>query len=159
TTELPRVPRTEIPATPQQAAGQPSAAPAASRPAEAPAANRPAAPVARPAAPQQQGNRQRYADEARELPIFRELESARFRTRRPGPNEESAAPAATTNGGAATQQFAKVDTAGRPVPQKTPATTGNTPMAHTPTAGGAPRDNGAANGNARPAHTGGLPTR
>ena len=32
-------------------------------------------------------------------------------------------------------------------------------MAHTPTAGGAPRDNGAANGNTRPAYTGGLPTR
>ncbi|MEV5629617.1 sensor histidine kinase [Micromonospora tulbaghiae] len=158
TTELPRVPRTEMPATPQPTAGQPSAAPAASRPSEARPAT-PAAPVSRPATPQQPGNRQRYADETMELPIFRELESAWFRTRRPGPNEESAAPAATTNGGAATQQFAKVDTAGRPVPQTTPATTGNTPMAHTPAAGGAPRDNGAANGNTRPAYTGGLPTR
>nr|WP_030501199.1 sensor histidine kinase [Micromonospora purpureochromogenes] len=152
TTELPRVPRTEMPATAQPATGQPSAA--------TPATNPPAAtPAARPGPAQQQGNRQRYADETMELPIFRELESAWFRTRRPGPNEEAAAPAATTNGGATTQQFAKVDTAGRPVPQPTPATTGNAPMAHTPTAGGAPRDNGAANGNTRPAYGGGLPTR
>ncbi|AXO33128.1 nitrate- and nitrite sensing domain-containing protein [Micromonospora chalcea] len=154
TTELPRVPRTEMPATQQPATGQPAAA--------TPATNRPAAtPAARPAPAQQQGNRQRYADETMELPIFRELESAWFRTRRPGPNDEAAAPApaATTNGGAATQQFAKVDTTGRPVPQPTPATTGNAPMAPTPTAGGAPRDNGAANGNTRPAYAGGLPTR
>ncbi|MEU4662002.1 sensor histidine kinase [Micromonospora chalcea] len=162
TTELPRVPRTEMPATAQPATGQPSAAgPATNQPAATPATNRPAAaPAARPGpAAQQQGNRQRYADETMELPIFRELESAWFRTRRPGPHEEAAAPAPTTNGGDATQQFAKVDTAGRPVPQPTPATTGNAPMAHTPTAGGAPRDNGAANGNTRPAYGGGLPTR
>ncbi|MEV0002503.1 nitrate- and nitrite sensing domain-containing protein [Micromonospora sp. NPDC050980] len=149
TTELPRVPRSETPsAAAQQPADQPPATPPT--PAGAP----------RPAAPQQAGNRQRYADETMELPIFRELESAWFRTRRPGPNEEAAAPtpAAPANG-AATQQFAKVDTAGRPVPQTTPATTGNTPMAQTPTAGGTPQDNRAANGNGRPAYAGGLPTR
>ncbi|MDG4802991.1 nitrate- and nitrite sensing domain-containing protein [Micromonospora sp. WMMD980] len=143
TTELPRVPRSE---TPSAAERQPAAPPPA--------------PAPRQVAPQQAGNRQRYADETMELPIFRELESAWFRTRRPGPNEEAAtpAPAAPANG-AATQQFAKVDTAGRPVPQPTPATTGNAPMAQTPTAGGTPRDNRAANGNGRPAYTGGLPTR
>ncbi|MFI7215259.1 sensor histidine kinase [Micromonospora maritima] len=152
TTELPRVPRTETPSTAPQ---QPATPPAAPQPA---AAQPTPAPAPRPAAPQQPGNRQRYADETMELPIFRELESAWFRTRRPGPHEEAAAQAGSATG-AATQQFAKVDTAGRAVPQPTPATTGNTPMAHTPTAGGAPRDNGTANGNGRPAYAGGLPTR
>ncbi|QLQ39219.1 nitrate- and nitrite sensing domain-containing protein [Micromonospora robiginosa] len=148
TTELPRVPRSETPSAAEQQAAAPPAMPQQS------------APAPRPVAPQQAGNRQRYADETMELPIFRELESAWFRTRRPGSPEESAAPAAAAPAnGAATQQFAKVDTAGRPVPQATPATTGNTPMAHTPTAGGAPRDNRAANGNGRPAYPGGLPTR
>ncbi|WP_441338513.1 hypothetical protein [Micromonospora sp. NBS 11-29] len=93
-----------------------------------------------------------------ELPIFRELESAWFRTRRPGPEEAAATPTGPANG-TATQQFARVDPAGRPVPQPPSATTGNTPMAHTPTAGGAPRDNGSTNGNARPAYPGGLPPR
>ncbi|SBT51744.1 sensor histidine kinase [Micromonospora auratinigra] len=152
TTELPRVTRAETPpVTPP---------PAVSRPA--------AAPAPRPATqPQQAGNRQRYADETMELPIFRELESAWFRTRRPGPNEESAAPApaapavpaASGNGAAATQQFARVDTTGRAVPQPTPATTGNTPMAHTPAAGGAPRENGSANGGGRPGFAEALPNR
>ncbi|MGC4893295.1 nitrate- and nitrite sensing domain-containing protein [Micromonospora sp. DT31] len=140
TTELPRVPRTEMPASAQPAAPQPA----------------PRAP--QPSTPSQPGNRQRYADETMELPIFRELESAWFRTRRPGSNDEPAAPG-TAGNGAATQQFAKVDTTGRPVTQPTSATTGNTPMAHTPTAGGGPRDNGAANGNTRPERPGGLPTR
>ncbi|MGC3859568.1 nitrate- and nitrite sensing domain-containing protein [Micromonospora chersina] len=138
TTELPRVTRPETP-------------PAVTAPAPVPAP--------RPTTPQQAGNRQRYADETMELPIFRELESAWFRTRKPGPNEEAAAaPAAATNG-AATQQFAKVDAAGRAVQQTPPGTTGNTPMAHTPTAGGAPHDNGSANGGTRPGHAGALPTR
>ncbi|WP_406038104.1 nitrate- and nitrite sensing domain-containing protein [Micromonospora sp. NBC_00898] len=142
TTELPRVPRPEA-ATP----------PAVNRP---PAANR-------PTTPQQAANRQRYADETMELPIFRELESAWFRTRRPGPEEAAAAapaaPAAPASG-AATQQFAKVDAAGRAVQQTPPGTTGNTPMAHTPTAGGAPRDNGTAtNGGVRPGPAEALPNR
>ncbi|MFG2053669.1 nitrate- and nitrite sensing domain-containing protein [Micromonospora sp. NPDC048930] len=142
TTELPRVARPETPpaATP----------PAVSRPAPAPAP--------RPA-PQQAANRQRYADETMELPIFRELESAWFRTRRPGPNEEAAAAQTTAANGAATQQFAKVDATGRAVQQPTPATTGNTPMAHTPAAGPAPRDNGSANGGARPGYAEALPNR
>ncbi|WNM41225.1 nitrate- and nitrite sensing domain-containing protein [Micromonospora halotolerans] len=151
TTELPRVTRPETP-------------PAANRPAPAPAP----APAPRPATPQQPGNRQRYADETMELPIFRELESAWFRTRRPGPNEEAAAAQAAAQpaaaqpaaaNGAATQQFAKVDAAGRAVRQTPPGTTGNTPMAQTPTAGGAPQDNGATNGGARPGYAGALPTR
>ncbi|MEV4541595.1 sensor histidine kinase [Micromonospora echinaurantiaca] len=152
TTELPRMPRTDQPTAPNQAA-----APAV-RPAATPAT--PAAPPApaRPTTPQPQ-NRQRYADETMELPIFRELESAWFRTRRPGP-EEAAGARQPTNGSAATQQFSKVDAAGRAVPQTPPATTGNAPMAQTPTAGGAPRENGAtANGGARPASAGSLPTR
>ncbi|MEU0151606.1 sensor histidine kinase [Micromonospora fulviviridis] len=138
TTELPRVTRPETP----------------------PAVNAPApAPAPRPTTPQQPGNRQRYADETMELPIFRELESAWFRTRRPGPNEEAAAAEAAATNGAATQQFAKVDAAGRAVQQTPPGTTGNTPMAHTPTAGGAPHDNGSANGGTRPGYAGALPTR
>ncbi|MEU4640144.1 nitrate- and nitrite sensing domain-containing protein [Micromonospora sp. NPDC023814] len=133
TTELPRVPRpgTEHPAA-QAPAPEPAAAPS------------------RPTAPQQAQNRQRYADETMELPIFRELESAWFRTRRPGP-EEAAAPAAkTAANGAATQQFARVDAGGRG-PQQTPPGTGNAPMAEKPTAGGAPSENGSTvNGAARP---------
>ncbi|MFC0029004.1 nitrate- and nitrite sensing domain-containing protein [Micromonospora chaiyaphumensis] len=137
TTELPRVTRPETPAV-----------------------NPPApVPAPRAATPQQPGNRQRYADETMELPIFRELESAWFRTSRPAPKEEAAAAEPTAANGAATQQFAKVDTAGRAVQQTPPGTTGNTPMAHPPTAGGAPRDNGSANGSARSGYAGALPTR
>ncbi|MGW5668748.1 nitrate- and nitrite sensing domain-containing protein [Micromonospora sp. NPDC003776] len=142
TTELPRVARPETP---------PAATP--------PAASRQAPPPAPRPTPQQAGNRQRYADETMELPIFRELESNWFRTRRPGPNEETAAAQAAATNGAATQQFAKVDTTGRAAQQTTPATTGNTPMAHTPAAGGAPRDNGAANGSGRPGYAEALPNR
>ncbi|MGS2614191.1 nitrate- and nitrite sensing domain-containing protein [Micromonospora sp. LZ34] len=150
TTELPRMPRTDQPAP------NPAPTPMA-RPAATPAA--PPAP-ARPTTPQAQ-NRQRYADETMELPIFRELESAWFRTRRPGPEEAAGAgQAAATNGSAATQQFARVDAAGRAVQQTPPATTGNAPMAQTPTAGGAPRENGAtANGGGRPAAAEGLASR
>ncbi|MDM4722435.1 nitrate- and nitrite sensing domain-containing protein [Micromonospora sp. WMMA1363] len=127
TTELPRVarPTVEPPATPELQAGP--------APVTRPAPTMPPA-VARPTTPQPPQNRQRYADETMELPIFRELESAWFRTRRSGPEE---APKVTgTNRGAATQQNAKVELA---VPQSPPATTGNTPMAETPTTGGAPR--------------------
>ncbi|MFJ6195127.1 nitrate- and nitrite sensing domain-containing protein [Micromonospora sp. NPDC092111] len=128
TTELPRVPRNE----PAPAPRQPMAPPANRQP-----------------TPQQAPNRQRYADETMELPIFRELESAWFRTRKPGPEE--AAPAQPVTNGAATPPSA-VDTAARAV-QYTPAgTTGNAPMADTPTAGGAPRDNGST-------ANGGLPGR
>ncbi|MET8832722.1 nitrate- and nitrite sensing domain-containing protein [Micromonospora sp. NPDC004540] len=138
TTELPRVTRPETP----------------------PAANRPApAPAPRPTTPQQAGNRQRYADETMELPIFRELESAWFRTSRPAPKEEPTAAESAATNGAATQQFARVDAAGRAVQQTPPGTTGNTPMAHTPTAGGVPQDNGAANGGTRAGYAGALPTR
>ncbi|SCE80665.1 Signal transduction histidine kinase [Micromonospora coriariae] len=152
TTELPRVQRpTEQPAATAQPTAPTSAAPAQSRPA--------------PQQPQAQ-NRQRYADETMELPIFRELESAWFRTRRPGPEEAAAAQAAApaaqpaANGGTATQQFATVEASGRAVHKTPPGTTGNTPMADTPTAGGAPRDNGStANGGARPSLAESLPNR
>ncbi|MFG2065095.1 nitrate- and nitrite sensing domain-containing protein [Micromonospora sp. NPDC048871] len=127
TTELPRVPR-------------PAAQPA-------PPA-RPAPPTI-PTPPQVQ-NRQRYADETMELPIFRELESAWFRTRRSGPEESAGARQPAANG-APTQQFSTVDTAGRPSQQNQTGTTGNAPMAETPTAAGGPGGNGtAANGGLRP---------
>ncbi|MGW3808961.1 nitrate- and nitrite sensing domain-containing protein [Micromonospora sp. NPDC005113] len=152
TTELPRVQRpAEQPAATAQPTAPTSAAPAQSRPA--------------PQQPQAQ-NRQRYADETMELPIFRELESAWFRTRRPGPEEAAAAQAAApaaqpaANGGTATQQFATVEASGRAVHKTPPGTTGNTPMADTPTAGGAPRDNGStANGGTRPSLAESLPNR
>ncbi|MEV4660895.1 nitrate- and nitrite sensing domain-containing protein [Micromonospora echinofusca] len=132
TTELPRVPRSGAPAP------------------AAPAPPTPAAPQTRPATPPVQ-NRQRYADETMELPIFRELESAWFRTRRPGPEEAATAAANTPTDSGSTQQFARVDAGGRAVQPTPPGTTGNAPMADTPAAGGAPRENGStANGGARP---------
>ncbi|MFG1776247.1 nitrate- and nitrite sensing domain-containing protein [Micromonospora sp. NPDC049051] len=131
TTELPRVPRPTAPT------------PAAQAPA-------PAAPQTRPTTPPAQ-TRQRYADETMELPIFRELESAWFRTRRPGPEEAAAAAANTPTDGGPTQQFARVDASGRAVQPTPPGTTGNAPMADTPAAGGAPRENGpTAGGGTRP---------
>lgn len=150
TTELPRVPR---PGEQPAAAAQPQARPSA--PAPAPAApSRPA-----PQQPQAQ-NRQRYADETMELPIFRELESAWFRTRRPGSEEAGVGAQPATNGDTATQQFATVEATGRAVHKTPPGTTGNTPMADTPTAGGAPRDNGfTANEGARPSLAESLPNR
>ncbi|RZT82590.1 signal transduction histidine kinase [Micromonospora violae] len=148
TTELPRVPRPGE----QPAAAQPPAP--APQPAPAPA------PQTRPAPQQPQAqNRQRYADETMELPIFRELESAWFRTRRPG-SEETASGQPATNGDSATQQFATVDATGRAVHKTPPGTTGNTPMADTPTVGGAPRDNGStASEGAHPGLAESLPNR
>ncbi|WBB65056.1 nitrate- and nitrite sensing domain-containing protein [Micromonospora sp. WMMD812] len=176
TTELPRVQR-------PGAEGQPSAAP---MPAPAPT---PAAPQAqsRPTPPQQ-AQKQRYADETMELPIFRELESAWFRTRRPGPEEAANAAPQSANApqqaataapqaaaaaqraataaqqaaanGAPTQQFAAVDATGRAVQKTPPGTTGNAPMAETPTTGGTPRENGSTvNGGNRPTIAESLPTR
>ncbi|MFF0229948.1 nitrate- and nitrite sensing domain-containing protein [Micromonospora sp. NPDC005254] len=176
TTELPRVPRPGD--QPSTAAQPPAPAPQAQqvRAPQAPAQQAPApqaqaqqAQASRPPAqtrpapqqPQAQ-NRQRYADETMELPIFRELESAWFRTRRPGPEEAAAGdkPAANGGGGDATQQFAAVEATGRAVHKTSPGTTGNTPMADTPTAGGAPQDNGStANGGARPGLAESLPNR
>ncbi|WBB77536.1 nitrate- and nitrite sensing domain-containing protein [Micromonospora sp. WMMD882] len=128
TTELPRIPRS--------ASDPPPVAPPTS---------------AAPAAPTAQGP-QRYADETMELPIFRELESAWFRTRRPV-NDETAGGAGAPSGSldtAQTQQFAAVDPARAAVPS-TAGTTGNAPMATN--TGGMPRDNGATtNGSARPAY-------
>ncbi|MER7457161.1 nitrate- and nitrite sensing domain-containing protein [Micromonospora sp. NPDC126480] len=150
TTELPRVARpAEHPGTPApHQAGPSQTSSAVPAPVTRPTPATPPA-VARPTTPQPAQNRQRYADETMELPIFRELESAWFRTRRPGPEEAAKAKGAATNGGAATQQFAKVDAATQQTP---PATTGNAPMAETPTTGGAPRRSGStANGNGAPA--------
>ncbi|SCL36221.1 hypothetical protein GA0074692_4296 [Micromonospora pallida] len=122
TTELPRVPRS--------ADEPPVATGAAERPVSAP-------------------DQQRYADETMELPIFRELESAWFRTRRPV-NDETAGGTRTSPGGldeARTQQLATVEQ-GRPPAQNPAATTGNAPMATN--TGGTSRDNGAAtNGSDR----------
>ncbi|MFI7607072.1 nitrate- and nitrite sensing domain-containing protein [Micromonospora sp. NPDC049366] len=151
TTELPRVSR--------PAAEAPSAPATPPAPIPPQAQNRPTP------APQAQ-NRQRYADETMELPIFRELESAWFRTRRPG-SEEAANAAQTANApqqaaasSAQTQQFAAVDATGRAVQKTPPGTTGNAPMADTPTAGGAPRQNGSTvNGGSRPATAESLPRR
>ncbi|WCN82262.1 sensor histidine kinase [Micromonospora sp. LH3U1] len=145
TTELPRVPR---PGEQPAAARQPAPAPAQ-------------APQSRPAPQQPQAqNRQRYADETMELPIFRELESAWFRTRRSGSEEAAAGAEPATNGDTATQQFATVEATGRAVHKTPPGTTGNTPMADTPTVGGAPRDNGStANEGARPGFAESLPNR
>ncbi|TDB76662.1 sensor histidine kinase [Micromonospora sp. KC723] len=144
TTELPRVARPEhsTPAGPQPAVPQ--------------ARTGQAAPVNRPPTPQETANRQRYADETMELPIFRELESAWFRTRKPGP-EESATKAAN---GAATQQMPVVDVTGHPVQKPAPPTAGNASMATTPTAGGASYGNGpAAHGSTRPAFADSTPHR
>ncbi|WP_433347187.1 nitrate- and nitrite sensing domain-containing protein [Micromonospora sp. CA-111912] len=126
TTELPRVPRTDVQPGPYAQAAQPA--------------------PARPGPPQAQ-NQQRYADETMELPIFRELESAWFRTRRAG-SEEGAAQPAQANGAtdransAVTQQFSAVDVADRAVQTSGPRTTGNAPMADIPMAAGVSRDNG-----------------
>ncbi|MGV9211225.1 nitrate- and nitrite sensing domain-containing protein [Micromonospora sp. RB23] len=158
TTELPRVPRPgEQPTTAAQPpAPAPQASPVTARQAPTPAQTSSARPA--PQQPQAQ-NRQRYADETMELPIFRELESAWFRTRRPGPEEAGNAPSTNGGGGDATQQFAAVDATGRAT-KTPPGTTGNTPMADTPTAGGAPRDNGStANGGVRPDLAESLPNR
>ncbi|MFC0004674.1 sensor histidine kinase [Micromonospora siamensis] len=147
TSELPRVSRPETPA-PSPAAGRP------------PVAASPAPAAARPAPPQQGPNRQRYADETMELPIFRELESAWFRTRRPGPDEAAQAAPAAGGNGAPTQQFAAVDATGRVAQNTAPGTTtGNPPMANTPIAGGTPRASGPVNGGARPGLAESLPNR
>ncbi|MBO4163062.1 nitrate- and nitrite sensing domain-containing protein [Micromonospora antibiotica] len=130
TTELPRVPRAEPTPAPRQPTPPPVRA-------AQPAANRPSAP--------QQVPQQRYADETMELPIFRELESAWFRTRKPGPEESTGARQSLTNGAGASQSA--VDTAIHPAQYTAPGTTGSAPMADTAPAGGVPRDNGStANG-------------
>ncbi|MEV0808131.1 nitrate- and nitrite sensing domain-containing protein [Micromonospora sp. NPDC050200] len=158
TTELPRVARPEQ----TQPTAQPpvqATPPAARQPAAPQVRAAQPAPVNRPPTPQETANRQRYADETMELPIFRELESAWFRTRKPGPEEPGVAAAKQGVDGGATQQMPAVD-AGRSVPHNAPRTTGNAPMANTPMAGGTPRDNGSAtNGGGRPGQADGLPNR
>ncbi|WP_432049398.1 nitrate- and nitrite sensing domain-containing protein [Verrucosispora sp. NA02020] len=122
TTELPRVSRQ----TPQQT---PSAWPTSA----------PQPQPTTPTPPQAQ-NRQRYADETMELPIFRELESAWFRTRRPGPEESAGARQPAANG-ATTQQITAIDP-GRPAPQPPAAPAAKPPMAEAPTAAAASGGNG-----------------
>ncbi|WP_229399832.1 nitrate- and nitrite sensing domain-containing protein [Micromonospora okii] len=157
TTELPRMPRADAPGTPAPSVPARPTLP-------------PAPPVpARPTLPPAQGQQQRYADETMELPIFRELESAWFRTRRSGPEEtaDPARPDAPTNrvgspaSAAATQRFSAVDATGRAVQRPAPGTTGNAPMADTPMAGGARGDNGSAvDAGLRPGSAdGGFPGR
>lgn len=150
TTELPRVVR-----APQPPPVGPPAAPAPGGPA-APVPGNP--PTSAPATPPAQlaQHQQPHADETMELPIFRELESAWFRTRRPGPEETADRADATQPGGAAgpggaaTQQFARVDTDTQQ--QIPPATTGNTPMVETPATGATPSQHGlTANGSVTPA--------
>ncbi|MEH1093392.1 sensor histidine kinase [Micromonospora sp. CPCC 205739] len=159
TTELPRVARPEASQSTAQPAA-PATPPAVRQPTTPQARAAQPAPVNRPPTPQETANRQRYADETMELPIFRELESAWFRTRKPGPEEAAAAAAKPAANGTATQQMSAVDAAGRPVPNTATRTTGNAPMANTPTAGGAPRDNGSTtNGGARPGPAEALPNR
>ncbi|WJK40704.1 nitrate- and nitrite sensing domain-containing protein [Solwaraspora sp. WMMA2056] len=92
--------------------------------------------------PQKAGPK-KFADETMELPIFRELESAWFRTRRPTAEEARAAAAAMikpsgagATSTATTQPIAKVDTS-RPAP----------PEATTPTPAPAPTPSGAGAGN------------
>ncbi|OWV08558.1 ATPase [Micromonospora wenchangensis] len=143
TTELPRVPRSE------------PAAPVTRQPAP-PVRAAQTTPVNRPSAPQQVPQ-QRYADETMELPIFRELESAWFRTRKPGP-EDAAGAKQAANGTTATH--AAVDTAGHPAQYTAPGTTGSAPMADTAPAGGVPRDNGSTvNGGGFPGRGDGPATR
>lgn len=128
TTELPRVPRNE------------TAAPAPRQPTPPPVrAGHASSAGQRPPVPQQ-APQQRYADETMELPIFRELESAWFRTRKPGPDEATVARQPVANGTVTAQST--VDTAGHALQYPAPGTTGSAPMAETAPAGGVPRDNG-----------------
>ncbi|MFI9641998.1 nitrate- and nitrite sensing domain-containing protein [Micromonospora sp. NPDC051925] len=138
TTELPRLPRAEAAApAPRQSVTPPL------RAGQASSANH------RPSTPQQ-APQQRYADETMELPIFRELESAWFRTRKPGPEEAAGAKQPVANGSVTSQST--VDIAGHTVQYPAPGTTGGAPMADTAPAGGMPRDNG-------PTADGSLPGR
>ncbi|MFI6821886.1 nitrate- and nitrite sensing domain-containing protein [Micromonospora sp. NPDC050187] len=140
TTELPRVPRS-----------------AAEAPAAVPANH--SAPTGQPAPAPAVRDRQRYADETMELPIFRELESAWFRTRRPVNDETAGAPRVSPRSldDAQTQQLAAVER-GRPAVKEPAGTTGNAPMATN--TGGTPHDNSAAtNGSDRSAYAESLAGR
>ncbi|MBO4205520.1 sensor histidine kinase [Micromonospora echinofusca] len=99
-------------------------------------------PMEPPAAPAPAERQQRYADETMELPIFRELESAWFRTRRPAEDAPVVQPAA--GAGDATEQFARVDAGSRTGQNIPTGTTGNPVMPNAPTGGGTPHDNGPA---------------
>ncbi|HEU4421396.1 MAG TPA: nitrate- and nitrite sensing domain-containing protein [Pilimelia sp.] len=117
-----------------------TSAPAGSTPAMAgPAGAKPPAVKPPPA------QARRFIDETMELPIFRELESAWFRTRRPVPEAPPPEPTAAPAGPQAEQSTAQLATleAGRvaSVQQDPTGTTGSS-MANTPMAGGAPRGTG-----------------
>ncbi|WP_025617096.1 sensor histidine kinase [Salinispora cortesiana] len=158
TTELPRVTGPAGPPPAAYPAAPVSAGPVAPVPGPQPT-SAPAMPTTPPTAPAQN---QQPADATMELPIFRELESAWFRTRRPGSEETGKGPDAAGGGGvmgpggAATQQFARIDADRQQ--QTPPATTGNTPMAESPTTGGtSPQNSTTVNGSTPP--TGGFAQR
>jgi hypothetical protein len=93
-----------------------------------------------PARPQ---SAQRFADETMELPIFRELESAWFRTRRSAPGEAAAGASAAAPdpnaGGPDTEQFTRIETASGTEQSTSSGTTGNPATADAPMFAGPPR--------------------
>ncbi|MEV7227904.1 nitrate- and nitrite sensing domain-containing protein [Polymorphospora sp. NPDC051019] len=106
-------------------------------------------------------NRLRFADETMELPIFRELESAWFRTRRSVP--EDASPSTTTGADDSSDQFVTADAARvlGPGQGTSTGTTGNAAMANTPWSTGESRGRGpaATSAGATAAGNGGGATR
>ncbi|AVT30182.1 ATPase [Plantactinospora sp. BC1] len=118
--------------------------------------------MARPPAADATANaeaRPKFADETMELPIFRELESAWFRTRRK-PEETGGQPQGAGPASQATGQAVAVDTA---VPDAAQAgsvpTTGNAATVHSPSSGGQQPGSGpGTNGTGRPGEGGGWRT-
>jgi hypothetical protein len=84
--------------------------------------------------------RPRFLDETMELPIFRELESAWFRTRRSKPEEFVAqpppAPVSTDPGGAGAAPVARADPGRGTAPASQETRTGSSAMVNKPTSGG-----------------------
>ncbi|BCJ66344.1 sensor histidine kinase [Polymorphospora rubra] len=106
-------------------------------------------------------SRLRFADETMELPIFRELESAWFRTRRSVPEEAS--PSTATGADDSPDQFVTADAARflGPGQGTSTGTTGNAAMANTPWSTGESRGRGpaATSADATAAGNGGGATR
>jgi signal transduction histidine kinase len=99
----------------------------------------PAAPVTAPPPAPAAAAPGRFADETMELPIFRELESAWFRTRRPA-SEEAAGPGTPKPAAASesTAQFVTADAtsgAGQPAPAATASRPAASPTLTSPAAG------------------------
>lgn len=104
-------------------------------------------PAAEPAAPPAPQPRPPFADETMELPIFRELESAWFRTRRSASDEARGESAVDPAGRTPTAQFVTVDAARRtavPSQSMQTGTTGNAAMANPPKPAGPTRGTGPA---------------